>query len=191
MRKIITSNKGFSLIELMVVVAIIGVLSAIGIPQYTKFQSRARQSEAKASLAALFTAESSFSVEWNAYSVSLKNIGYGVTGGALRYVTGFPAAACTAYPATAPTETATAPFTWSDGAQVNVAGPTQATFAFVPAGRVLAGTTTVAVCNSTPGTQAFTGVAFGDPNQNVGTAPLDGWTINQAKVTRNTTPGIR
>ena len=41
------NNKAFSMIELMVVVAIIGVLSAIGIPEYSKFQSKARQSEAK------------------------------------------------------------------------------------------------------------------------------------------------
>ena len=65
MKKLI-SNKGFSMIELMVVVAIIGVLAAIGIPQYSKFQAKARQSEAKLALAALFTAEESFRQECEA-----------------------------------------------------------------------------------------------------------------------------
>ena len=46
MKKLFTNKKGFSMIELMVVVAIIGVLAAIGIPQYSKFQAKARQSEA-------------------------------------------------------------------------------------------------------------------------------------------------
>ena len=39
------SRAGFSLVELMIVVAIIGMLAAVGIPQYAKFQAKARQSE--------------------------------------------------------------------------------------------------------------------------------------------------
>ena len=78
--------KAFSMIELMVVVAIIGVLAAIGIPEYSKFQAKARQSEAKLSLAALFTAEESFRQHWNSFSVDLVNVGFAVQGTRLRYV---------------------------------------------------------------------------------------------------------
>jgi len=48
--------RGFTLIELMIVVAIIGILAAIAIPNFMRFQARARQSEAKANLKAIFTA---------------------------------------------------------------------------------------------------------------------------------------
>ena len=47
--------RGFTLIELMIVVAIIGILAAIAIPNFMRFQARARQSEAKTNLKAIFT----------------------------------------------------------------------------------------------------------------------------------------
>ena len=51
------NEKGFTLIELMIVVAIIGILAAIAIPNFLKFQAKAKQSEAKTNLAAVHTAQ--------------------------------------------------------------------------------------------------------------------------------------
>ncbi len=68
--------KGFTLIELMIVVAIIGILAAIAIPNFIKFQARSKQGEAKANLKGWFTTERSFIQEKDRYSEDLAEIGY-------------------------------------------------------------------------------------------------------------------
>lgn len=81
------NSSGFSLVELMVVVAIIGILAAIAVPQFQKFQARARQSEAKAMLAIYFASQKAFFNEWRSYHPDILAIGF-ASEGLIRYDVG-------------------------------------------------------------------------------------------------------
>ena len=75
------NNKGFTLIELMIVVAIIGILAAIAIPNFMTYQAKARQSEAKIGLGGIFTSAISYFAEQNTFVVPNSTaIGYAVSG---------------------------------------------------------------------------------------------------------------
>ena len=72
----VLNQSGFSLVELMVVVAIIGVLASVAVPNFQKYQARARQTEAKVQLASIFSMEKAFIMDQNSYSTCLKDLGF-------------------------------------------------------------------------------------------------------------------
>jgi type IV pilus assembly protein PilA len=63
MFKSFRKQEGFTLIELMIVVAIIGILAAIAIPNFIAYQAKSKQSEAKVSLGAIFTSAVAYQAE--------------------------------------------------------------------------------------------------------------------------------
>jgi type IV pilus assembly protein PilA len=72
-------KKGFTLIELMIVVAIIGILAAIAIPNFLRFQAKSKQSEAKTNLGGIFTAETAYFAENNGFA-NLGTVSWAPTG---------------------------------------------------------------------------------------------------------------
>ena len=61
------NQKGFTLIELMIVVAIIGILAAIAIPNFMTFRLKAKTSEAKSNLGSIRTCEEAYKAELDEY----------------------------------------------------------------------------------------------------------------------------
>jgi len=61
------NRKGFTLVELMIVVAIIGILAAIAIPNFVSMQYKSKRAEVPQNLKAIKTAEIAYENEFDAY----------------------------------------------------------------------------------------------------------------------------
>ncbi|MBN8465875.1 prepilin-type N-terminal cleavage/methylation domain-containing protein [Corallococcus exiguus] len=76
MNRLFRKKGGFTLIELMIVVAIIGILAAIAIPNFMRFQAKSKQSEAKTNLKALYTSQKAYFGEKDTYIIDFKKLGF-------------------------------------------------------------------------------------------------------------------
>lgn len=65
--KTMKKSNGFTLIELMIVVAIIGILAAVAIPQFANYQRKSKTSEARINLAAISTSQIAYEAEHDQY----------------------------------------------------------------------------------------------------------------------------
>ncbi|WP_198085360.1 type IV pilin protein [Variovorax sp. E3] len=116
MKKIQRSNNaaspragaGFTLIEVMIVVAIVAILAAIAYPAYTKQVQKSRRTDAKTALLDLVTREERYFTMNNAYTSTPANLGYGgtfplnvLTSGTAFYQLNVTASSATGFTATA------------------------------------------------------------------------------------------
>jgi len=72
--------RGITLLELMIVVVIVSILTAIAYPNYREYVIRAKRTEAKAALLQIATNQERFYLQNNTYTTNMTNLGFPVAG---------------------------------------------------------------------------------------------------------------
>lgn len=70
------SGRGFTLLEVMIVVVIIAILAAIALPNYSRYAYRTRRADGKNMLMAVAAAQERFYTNFNRYGSSMSDLGF-------------------------------------------------------------------------------------------------------------------
>jgi|HubBroStandDraft_6_1064221.scaffolds.fasta_scaffold20619_3 type IV pilus assembly protein PilE len=144
-------SAGFSLIELMIAVAIAGILLAIAIPGYNSYVRQSRRNDARSALLDLAgRQERYYNTNGNQYTCTLSNLGYNATGSSTVVGNGYYSVSL----ATCPASTATTPSTYSITATPNTTDQKKDTaclyFYIDNTGTQMAGNSAVAAVTGSP-----------------------------------------
>lgn len=195
-------NKGFTLVEVMVAVAIVGVLAGLAVPNYFSNIAKGRQSEAKIALASIYAAEINFGIETGFYSGCLRQLGYiPISGDARYYTQGFAnttanattcgslgTASCTIYVASPVQNCTVNALTGNNAISFTDNSYSASARANSGAGWPLDANLPATSFSLSGGLQTFVTGAAG--NIKPGSATYDKWTIDNSKNLVNVTSGI-
>ena len=103
--------RGITLMELMVVVVIIGILTAMAYPSYRQYVAKAKRNEAKSCLLQIATLQERFYLSNGTYTAAMTNLGFPVDA---NFLTDSGSYVCNVTAATPATCTATATYQRAD-----------------------------------------------------------------------------
>lgn len=159
----LSKDRGFTLIELMIVVAILGIVAAIAMPNFLRYRVQATQAEARSNLVAIFVAETAFFSEREQFG-NFSDIGFVLAGNATNRYT---------YRTGAGIGAGLGP---NGGNLCGASGSCDTIQTEVPMAGVVTFTGTVG--NATTSMTGFTATAAANLD---GDATHDGWYVNDAK----------
>lgn len=180
-RKLKRMAAGFTLIELMITIGIVGILVRIAVTNYNRVMGKSHNAEAKLALATTYMGEKNFYAQHSYYVQGMKDIAYTPEGTTRFYTIGWTAVSQSG--------TLTSYLDAATGATILTG--TTASWARVnyPATYT---SCTLATLSSTPGSATVAGQTFSivATGQIVNAATnCDTWTINDSKTLSNTTIG--